>query len=771
MRRFTYLRVILVVTLISLVSAWYMHPAQPVHAATPHLDDNRIPGEIALVSLLGLITVTTGIPAILLAGVFTGRVVDNPKYFNVFWADDWNSINDPGFTTDDINNFTSQLTGSNYFDGAAQYGVGSASFDGSHVASACGSPGSSENFLGIWGFISCEVQTPFTGVPFPDTNGNSIYNVWLPRDTDVGNHCQDFAAYHFFSAALTIDFPPPFFIPTPDVQQYAFTALPVTCAHGSFDELTSLSSHEMIEAATDPNFGAGWIDLSTFDFGALDHIAKAGEAADICEEGVGAAAESPVRLNNGIMVAPYWSNSANACFPATHTVSLDETGLPNTVAHTVSVTGAAINGDGNAHVLNLPFTSQVVDGATFSFSYPTPVNDPSPGIRYVTSDTGQDVTLTSDFSDTAAYSEEDFLTTNTNFGPPPPPSLTPSGWHARGSTVSLTTDAILSTPPDRWRFDHWSGGASGTTPDSSIVMNGPQTATANYVLQHLITFDESGIPLAVPWTVTVDGTSHAGPYNQWFDDGSSHSFSYQSPVPDLTPGTRYVLTATSEPTPLSATSTRTVTGSYKTQRLLTLQTNGLGSNLTTITLNAAALGTANDTTPLNSWLDDGTSLATLTADADVNGAGGIQYFFQSFTPAPPATLTAPFTTTAIYLTMEQLINNAIASGGITDPSAMGVGKALVQQFAGVQADMGANKYEPALGKLNAFINHVQAQCCTPSKEITPATSTTFQLDALLTYHIALCLGSSQLSAAQLANDNAYYKNLVTQLGGTVLPPC
>jgi hypothetical protein len=771
MKRFTFLRVILVITLISLVTVRYAQPVHPVHAATPHLDDNRIPGELLLVSLLGLITVTTGIPAILLAGVFTGRVVDNPKFFNVFWADHWNSSNDPGFTTGDIDNFTQQLVNSNYFDGAAQYGVGGASFDGSHPdASACGSPGGSEDFLGIWGFISCEVQLPGTGVPFPDTDGNSIYNVWLPRDTDVGNNCSDFGAYHFFSAALTIKIVfTPLPIPIPVVQQYAFTALPVKCARGTFDGLTSLASHEMVEAATDPNFGAGWIDLSTFDFGAIDHIAKAGEAADICEKNVGAAGESPVRLNSGLLVAPYWSNSANACVPATHEVKLDETGLPNTVAHNVTVTGAAINGDGSPHTLSLPFDQQVVDGATFNFSYPTPVNDPSPGIRYVTSDTGQNVaSLASDLTDTAAYSEEDFLTTNTNVGPPPPPSLTPSGWHPNGSTVSLTTDAILSTPPDRWRFDHWSGGASGTSTNTTIVMNGPQTATANYVLQHQITFAESGFPAAVPWTITVDGVPHAGPFSPWFDDGSSHTFSYQTPVPDLSPGTQYVLTGTSEPSPLSATSTRTVTGSYKTQRLLTVNTTGLGSNFTHITLSGSTLGTANDTTPMTIFLDDGTSLTTLSADADVNGAGGVQYFFQTFTPAPPATLTAPFTTTAGYLTMEQIINNAIASGGITGPGANGIANSLLSKFGHVQTDIGAAKYTAALGDLKAFINEVQAQS---GNKITPATANTLQLDALLAYHIVLCLASGQLSASQMQDDYNFYKSTETALGGTVLPPC
>ena len=103
-----------------------------------------------------------------------------------------------------------------------------------------------------------------------------------------------------------------------------------------------------------------------------------------------------------------------------------------------------------------------------------------------------------------------------------------------------------------------------------------------------------------------------------------------------------------------------------------------------------------------------------------------------------------------------------------------VGKALLNHFDAVQASMGAHRYEPALGQLNAFVNQVQAQCCSPrppGKAIDAPTAKTLQLDAMLVYHAALCLGKGDLSARQMANDYAYYSNLVASLGGTVLPPC
>ena len=686
MRRYKLLQIVLGATLVCTLA---LARSAPARASSPHLDDNRTAGSIAVAAVPALLANLTGLPAGIIQVPFTGRVVPHPQLFNVFWGDNWDNAN-PDFSMSDINAFTSNLTQDGYFAAAAQYGVGSASFKGSKDASFCGSPHSSESLLNILGWITCEVQVPGTGVPYPDTSqGNTIYNVYLPHGTlpSEGPNCQGFTAYHAMSAALTVQFVLGF-IPVPDVQQFAYTVLPVDCA-GSFDGLTENASHEMIEAATDPNFGIGWIDLSTFDFDALDQIAKQGEAADICELGTGAAATDTVRLDDGTMVSPYWSNAAGACEPQTYQVQLGETGLPSTVSRYVDLTGAAV---GNPGLSILPQTLQVVAGGHIAWSFPSPVADPNPGVRYVTGDPGSGGTtvISGPVTDSATYAQQDYLTVQTSPASvrPADTTLTPSSWEANGVTIGLSTDAIIPSGADRYRFTSWGGSvANSSSPTTTIVMSGPQTVTANYAFQHLLTVSTSGLP---------------------------------SP------------------------------------------------NLTHVTLGGAALGTANDPNPLAVWVNDGTPLATLTVDGDVNGAGGIQYFFQSFVPAPPATLTAQFATTAGYLTMAQILSNALASGGLTGPSAAGEGASLTSKFSSVQADMAANSYTMALGDTRGFIDQVQAQA---GKEITPVTAKTLQLDASMTYHIALCLGSSQLSATQRSNDYTYYKNLVSSLGGTVLPPC
>jgi CSLREA domain-containing protein len=213
-------------------------------------------------------------------------------------------------------------------------------------------------------------------------------------------------------------------------------------------------------------------------------------------------------------------------------------------------------------------------------------------------------------------------------------------------------------------------------------------------------------------------------------------------------------------------------GAYEAQAVahrLTVQTSGLGSNSTHISNGGTLLGTASATSPLSVSLPAGTPLS-LTADALVGGADGTQYFFQGFTPPPPATLTTDVTTTARYETMAQIIGDALAAGGIYGSGAQGLANALTQQFAAVQADLAAHNAAQALLDTQSFINHLQAQT---GKKITPATATTLVLDALLVYHAALCQAESagQIGAAQATADYRYYSGLVTQLGAIPLGPC
>ncbi len=758
-------RIMLIAIIIALL---FQTAAAPVLAGSaPNLlDDNRsVDSPISLAGdvcsyLLGWFSVLGQIAC---PGM-DGRVLENATIHNVFASGDWDGSVDPQFSRGAIDQLTRDMLASNYFDPASQYDVGHGSFDGSTQNDGCsGAPSGTTNQLSIELWITCEVQSPGTGVPYPDDN--SLYVIYLPPSVDINNGplegtCDKFDAYHLQSMALTIHWA--LFVPYPDFQSYAYAVIPLKCANGTVDGLTKLMSHEVIEAATDPIGPHGWVDNDTIVGGTF---LTGGETADLCEK------QPAIRLDNGMLVSPYWSNQDNACVPLTHTLTLKTAGLPN--AGTASVTSRAIFNDTAPHTVDLATqnTFTIVHDGHVSWSFPTPVSGGS-GVQYVTGSLGSDGTtfIDQDVVNTAIYGTQYRLTvaTDPNSVATSDTTLTSTQWVPKGQTVSLTTDPYIPSGPDRYRFRWWTADVSSIFTSTTVLMDGPKTAVAEYVLQHHVNFDQTGIPSDVPWTVMVNNVAKSGPYNQWFDEDSYVSFSYQDPVPALSEGTRYTLVSTSQTTPLHVTENITVSATYKTQQLLTIHTSGLPApNLAEIMNGGSSLGTVNDATPLTVWLDDGTALA-LAGDSNVNGADGTQYFSQFFTPAPPATLTAPFTTTLTYKTMDQLINEALASGGMNGPGSSGIANALKKQFAAVQAGMKAQRYEPALGDLTAFINLTEAQ---RGKAITLPTATTLELDALLVYHNALRLGvnAGQIAATEANHDYGYYLSQVLGLGGTPLP--
>ena len=86
---------------------------------------------------------------------------------------------------------------------------------------------------------------------------------------------------------------------------------PAWVGTGSFNRLTDVISHEIVEAATDPVPAASWIDNS-LSLTNYDRLQK-GEVADICAEIVHPPEGTTVL--GGYTVAEYWSNFDRACVP------------------------------------------------------------------------------------------------------------------------------------------------------------------------------------------------------------------------------------------------------------------------------------------------------------------------------------------------------------------------------------------------------------------------------------------------------------------------
>ena len=605
--------------------------------------------------------------------------------------------------------------------------------------------------------------------------------IYLPWNVDINNGPlggtvpDKFEAYHLQSMALTVDGPkldlPPFSV---EWKSYPYAVIPLKCATRGgaidVDKLTELMSHEIVEAETDPISLGGWVDNSTFNFSG--DFLKEGEAADICES-IGSAPDTRERrLENGITVSTYWSNGDNACVPLLRKLKLDASGLPSGVTGQVKVTSRSLFNDSAEHTFDLPKElrrrRRRPRGVEVRHADRRRRRDPVRHLqpRWVDADHGRhDVDgrvphgVPADCEHVAGRREPALA----DLEPVGRSRKDGDGHDRRLRPVWRRPIRIHPLERRRLRQLREHQRFHERAEDGDRELHAPAR-------DHVEPNGDSG---GVPWTVNVDGIDHPGPYSAWFDEFHLVHFAFEDPVPALTAGTRYTFVSSTDSSPLFVLATGPVTATYKTQHLLTVHTSGLpGPNLTTITNGGTSLGTANDSTPLAVWVDDGTVLA-LAGDADVNGVDGIQYFAQAFAPVPPTTFIAPFETTLTYKTMTQLIQEALGGGGLSGPNAAGVGKALIKHFDAVQASMGAHRYESAVGELKAFADLIQAQCCSPKpgKAIDAPTAKTLQLDAMLVYHAALCLGGGDLSAEQMANDYAYYSNLVASLGGTVLPPC
>ncbi|RLI43808.1 hypothetical protein DRO64_05090, partial [Candidatus Bathyarchaeota archaeon] len=180
-------------------------------------------------------------------------------------------------------------------------------------------------------------------------------------------------------------------------------------------------------------------------------------------------------------------------------------------------------------------------------------------------------------------------------------STTPSAgrhWYDEGSIV-----LISASPSAGYRFDRWvgegSGSYTGTSESATITMNEPITETAYFIKTGTVTFSANGMGSdAAEPILTVDGVSYTYsdlPVSFTWDAGTTHTFEWITPV-SAGSGKRYVWTSTSGLSSERSGSITvpnnggTVTASYKTQYLLTVQS---GSGGTT------------DPSPESYWYDSG----------------------------------------------------------------------------------------------------------------------------------------------------------------------
>ncbi|HEX9101691.1 MAG TPA: hypothetical protein VF997_05785, partial [Polyangia bacterium] len=274
-----------------------------------------------------------------------------------------------------------------------------------------------------------QVQTYLSGlidgakVPAPDAN--TLYMIYFPSVVTItqggSSSCSAFCAYH---SSYTHGSQKVRYGVMPDVTAGA-------CANGcgpnsGFQNVTDVSSHEMIEAVTDPDGGSGWYD--TVD-------SNCGEIGDICATNAG-----ETGVVSGYTVQKEWSNKNNDC------IVVDPNVVINDFTVAASPTMVSVPAGGMA-TTTITLTKTAGNAENVALSVPTPVTAlPASFSPASITSAGGTSTMTITASPTAAVGTMAKLTVQ-----------------AKGSSSMPTVDinVVVVGAPDMAMSSGGSGGSGG----------------------------------------------------------------------------------------------------------------------------------------------------------------------------------------------------------------------------------------------------------------------------------------------------------------------
>ena len=220
-------------------------------------------------------------PTVLSVG---GPVMTAPKIVPIFFMGD-------STMQTQVEPFLQALVGSSYWQTTtSEYGVGDLAIQPTIVTTD--TPPTTDDMLKAW--IATNLDGTHAGWPAPDAN--TLYTVFLPDgvslSTPFGNSCSAFGGYHDEGMAGTAKF--------------SYALMP-RCS-SDLDSLSVVTSHELIEAVTDPlPFTAGAYQVTDADHLVWSYT-PGGEVGDMCEY-VASAAQ---RLVGNYAVQRTWSNASAA---------------------------------------------------------------------------------------------------------------------------------------------------------------------------------------------------------------------------------------------------------------------------------------------------------------------------------------------------------------------------------------------------------------------------------------------------------------------------
>jgi MYXO-CTERM domain-containing protein len=289
-----------------------------------------------------------------------GPVLDHVKVFTVYWG---KTVNFSGTGSQGLDSFYTAVVNSSYYDWLNEYKtttqpmVGRGSFIGSYAYTG-GATGSIDD---------SQIQTALGSLidsgKLPKPDANTLFAVHFAAGISITQNnqgsCQVFCAYHnsFTHGSGNV-----YYSVVPDQGG--------ACAGGcggdpsTFNNTTSVSSHELVEATTDPDVGnnnIAWYNQSQ------------GEIGDICNAQQCSGTSGTGSCPGSWVVQLEWSNKNNAC------ISNDPTVVVNDFSVAASPTSLMVPAGGMATTKltltktagsadTVKLSANTVTGLTVSFS-------------------------------------------------------------------------------------------------------------------------------------------------------------------------------------------------------------------------------------------------------------------------------------------------------------------------------------------------------------------------------------------------------------------
>lgn len=289
---------------------------------------------------------------------YGGPVISNVQVVVVYWSNSVSPV-----ATNDIPNFLSAAANSTWADILSEYSTngitpvgGSAPGDQSigrgtmigayTITPSAANSGATVDDTQIQAELQAQINAGSLPAPSTDANGQvtTLYMIYFPPGVTItlqgSSSCVQFCAYHGTFNLNKLDLP---YGVMPDLGPT--TECSVGCAGGTeLDDLTTVSSHEMAEAITDP--GVGLATTNGPPLGWYDTVN--GEIGDICNASGDPTNQASLPGTNYV-IQKLWSNLQQDCVAAPPTITLSApasvlSGSPFNVTLTVqSSTGVTLD--------------------------------------------------------------------------------------------------------------------------------------------------------------------------------------------------------------------------------------------------------------------------------------------------------------------------------------------------------------------------------------------------------------------------------------------